>query len=278
MTATAGSCARCGKVRRGTVRWPDGLVCAACYVAAYRSVGPCRECGQRRVLPGRRDHRRLCARCAGIDGFSCDTCGATSERMRRINECVRCGLRRRLPALLDAADQPSPLLTQLIDALCSVRSLPSVETWLRDKPLRDTLAGVARGELELSHDTFLDLAPSANVDHVRDLLTGHGLLPARNRELLRFEHWSRHLLANLAPAADRHLIATYTTWHHHRRLAHQVDAGSLTPTAVKLARQQIHAAVAFLACSASTAPPSPSAGKRTSTAGSRPVPPPAATA
>jgi hypothetical protein len=110
-----------------------------------------------------------------------------------------------------------------------------------------TLRALATGESALSHHPFNALAPSYTVDHLRDLLMTAGSLPVRDRQILRFGCGP----AICSPASrtqdDRRVVATYISWHLHRRLLALSDAGGLPPSSPGSPRQQARAAVAFLA-------------------------------
>jgi hypothetical protein len=240
--------ARCRLRRRSAARWPDGIICGPCHKAAQRRVGACSACGRRRVLPGQHGQALLCAPCSGIPGYVCVTCNADDEVLWGIGECLRSALRRRLGTLLDdGTGQPAAFLAPLVEALCAAKNPASGHEWLRSPAVRDRLRALARGELPLTHEALSTLPPSGGVHHLRELLMAVGLLPTRNADLLKFEQWSAAQLGRVQPGADRQAHATYLAWHHHRRLTRHLADRTLKPSAWGTARQQVSAAVDFLA-------------------------------
>jgi len=239
-------CARCDRaMARAARRFPDGVVCPACYRASFRRVGTCRACDQRRVLPGRTAGGGLCAPCTGIDGFRCTTCGADDQVLHRIDECEHCHLRRRLTQLL--AGDASPTATELIDLLCDLRKPRAIQALLRRNPsLIGLFHEIAAGRRTLTHAALDELQPAGTVDHLRDLCVDRGALPPRNRQLAAFDRWRTEILETITPVADRQIITSYATWHHRRRLAGHVEDDTLRPWATRVARQQIRVAIAFL--------------------------------
>jgi hypothetical protein len=229
-------------------RFPDGVVCPACYRATFRRIGVCVGCDRRRVLPGQRPDGGLCPSCAGIDGYTCITCGADDVVLHRLDQCEHCQLRRRLSALLLAEGQPSTIAVEVIDALCAARRPRAIHALTRRNPeLVAVLQDIATGRANLTHDTLDELCSTASVEHLRDLLVDHGTLPVRNRQLAAFDRWCTEVLAEITPAADRRVITSYASWQHRRRLARHVTDGTLKPWATRVARQQIRVATAFLA-------------------------------
>jgi len=122
----------------------------------------------------------------------------STRKIWGLRECERCALRRRLKALLDdGTGQPAIPLAPLVDALCAAPNPATSEMWAYSKQVRPLLRALATGELALSHQAFNALAPSHTVDHLRDLLMTVGSLPVRDRQILRFEQWTSHLLAGI---------------------------------------------------------------------------------
>lgn len=84
-------CARCEKHYCLVKRWPDGVVCEYCYVAAKRISGVC-ACGHKGILPGIIDARPACRQCSGVDlNLDCVECGAEAE-IYSAGRCQRCVL------------------------------------------------------------------------------------------------------------------------------------------------------------------------------------------
>ncbi|QNE34318.1 hypothetical protein [Leifsonia shinshuensis] len=230
------------------VRWPDGAICGRCFTDAVRTVGRCAQCGEERLVPGRDNlGRSLCRDCAGIDtNMTCDTCGAEAERYRG-GSCVRCVIRVDLIAILKPNDPPDLRLRRLIDVLADSGRPESIHTWMRGGAAASLLAQLGERTLRLDHEAFDALPRSAAVEHLRDLLTHHHILPRlEDKYIATFERWLARRLHELEPYPQvRSSIEQFATWHHLRRLR-SADADTATVTAALAARQEITEAGKFL--------------------------------
>lgn len=154
--------------------------------------------------------------------------------------------RRRLIRIICDRTEPAGTALALVDMLCAKRP-HTVDKWMRTCPvLVAELRAVATEQHELSHDNLDRLGPSRSVEHLRQELIVAGLLPARHHQLGLFDQWTAQLLAGIDNVAHRHVIVTYATWHHRRRLATAIDNATLRPASTRAARRQIRVAAEFL--------------------------------
>jgi integrase len=245
----AATCARCGQDRPPAARWPEGPVCDPCYTAALRHRGRCASCGQQRRLvtpPG--PAADTCADCAGIPvTHACTGCG-TEDKLYEKGRCARCSLRRRARELLSAGTGTiAAELTGVFDAVTAARQPRSALNWLRKGAGADLLADVAAGRLAISHDALDDCPRRRAADYLRHMLTAAGTLPPRDEELARTGQWLTGVLEAISPAADRRLVQAYATWQVMRRLRASAAGTARPRTPTAHARNNIRAAVTFLA-------------------------------
>ncbi|MBX4171782.1 recombinase XerD [Rhodococcus sp. DMU2021] len=242
-------CGRCGHlVPRIRVHWPDGAVCGACFTAAVRTYGTCVFCGEHRLLPGRSAAGALlCRDCAGITTtLTCDRCGREAERLRG-GHCARCVLTADLEHILRPSSPADLRIKRLITILAAVPRPESVLTWMRNPTTADLLARIGTRELQLSHPAFDALPPSRSVEHLREMLVHHHMLPSRgDPRLARFEIWLDHRLTTLQSTPEIHTpIEQFARWHHLRRLR-ELDPRRSMDNAARTARQEITEATKFL--------------------------------
>ncbi|MDP8927259.1 MAG: hypothetical protein M3O70_01435 [Actinomycetota bacterium] len=234
---------------RRTIRWPDGDICPACYKQATRTRGRYPGCGIDRLLPGRDgEGRQLCVDCAGIaSSFICTRCGIEDERWAA-GLCVRCSWHDRLRQVLDdGTGRIAPALQSLYEGPATMPRAVAGLWWPREKKPWGLLTTLARHPGPLTHEVVDALPPSAARTHLRDLLTQHGVLPARNRFLAEFEHWAASRLAVIEVPADRRTISTYVRWHQLPRLRAKDARGELTANVTVRGRAQITTAISLLA-------------------------------
>jgi hypothetical protein len=227
------ACAYCGHRRSVTVVWADGPACSQCYQRFCRAKGDCPSCGaHRRLLPYQGFDQPLCAPCAGVPpGPVCESCGNEDWLYER-GRCARCVLVARLETLLgDKANRCTRKLEPLFDALVAGERPESAIGWLRpDRPPARLLARIANGEIALDHgqlDVLADQSMAAN--NLQHLLTGLGVLPARDPELARLEHQLQAFLDTITDTERRRLLASYVRWQLLRRARAASRAGGCTP-------------------------------------------------
>lgn len=252
-TTGAFICDRCSRAAgRHRASWPEGRICGTCFTAAMRTHGPCPGCGTNRMLPGRspaHGNEPVCVECAGItQDYHCGRCGAETEHYRQ-DTCARCSLRDDLSVLL-RVDESVPgaetTAAKLVTALCGAQRPESILTWLRRAGVRDLLGRLATGEIPLSHEA-LDKEPnSLRAEHVRSLLTHHGLLADRDHYLALFERWLISKLEAVEDPEVRRPVESFARWHHLRRI--RSLSGDRRPTRgpVHSAKQEITETIKFL--------------------------------
>jgi len=241
-------CDRCGNdVPKIRVRWPDGSICGACFTAATHSYGVCAACGVNRMVPGRsRLGEAICRDCAGISTeLSCARCGTEAEWVRG-GLCARCVLRDELEHLLQPAEDRR--LQALITALVDAERPESLITYTRGAKARDLLTRIGSRELDLTHAAFDALPSSTAAEHLRALLTHHGVLPNRGSDpVAAFKTWLAGRLSTLPDDGTRSSIEQFATWRHLRRIREREhdDSRNLT-TVTHAAKQEITEARKFL--------------------------------
>lgn len=243
-------CGRCHHmVPKIRARWPDGPVCGPCFTAAARNYGRCAFCGADRLLPGRSaDGHDICRDCAGITTcLTCDNCGREAERLRGGN-CARCLVSQQLEQLLKPHSPPDMRIKRLIVELAAVPRPESILTWMRNADTANLLAQIGTRELPLSHAAFDALPPSRNVEHLREILVHHRMMPSRGDPIMvRFEAWVDHRLKSLEEKPVIHApIEQYARWHHLRRLREPSQRPRNMANAIGFAKQQITEATKFL--------------------------------
>jgi len=242
-------CDRCaGMVAKIRVRWPDGNICGPCFTAAANTYGTCAHCQSERLLVGRSAHAEaICRDCAGITtNFSCAQCGREAERLRA-GHCAQCIVVEDLTAILKPNDPPDLRLHRLIRELATTDRTRSIISWTRLPTARPLLVALGDRTLKLSHEAFDELPPSTAVEHLREMLIHHRILPHRgNPHLVRFESW---LDARLTTFEDRphiqHPLEQFGRWHHLRRLRADPPPANMD-YATRTAKQEITEAGKFL--------------------------------
>jgi hypothetical protein len=138
-------------------------------------------------------------------------------------------------------------LSGVFDAVTAARQPRSALNWLRKGAGAGLLADVAAGRLAISHDA-LDAHPHRRAaDYLRHMLTAAGALPPRDESLARAGQWLAETLEAIGPAADRRLVQAYATWQVMRRLRASAAGAARPRTPTAHARNNIRAAVSFLA-------------------------------
>ncbi len=185
-------CARChSPVPKFRATWPEGPICGACFTAAARTYGSCAFCGDERLLPGRSPTGQdICRDCAGITtNLVCDNCGREAERLRG-GHCARCVLTADLEQILKPHAPPDMRIKRLITELAAVPRPESIITWMRHPVTAALLTKIGSRELQLNHDAFDALPPSRSLEHLREMLVHHHMMPNRgDPRLARFETW-----------------------------------------------------------------------------------------
>jgi hypothetical protein len=239
-------CAGCGRTAAVAAVWSAGPVCSTCYQRELASKGICEGCGRtRRIDPRHGGGRALCSDCAELPPMAiCEGCG-DEDRIWRNHRCLTCNLAGRLDQLLAgpgggvAAD-----LAGLRTALICAGSPRQVLRWLASPGIESTLAGMAKGELPLSHEQLDSLGRATWVAHLRHVLVAVGVLPARDELLAGLEAWIEAKLEDVAEVGDRQQLATFATWWVLRR--RRARAGRRPVGSAEHAHQVVNAAIGLL--------------------------------
>lgn len=104
---------------------------------------------------------------------------------------------------------------------------------------------MARGQIEISHDTFRALPSDRAHDYLRTLLAALGILPAFNIHIERMGPFLDALLAQAHPE-DAALVRRFAHWHVIRGMRRAEREHRLTRALVNNARHRIRVATEFL--------------------------------
>lgn len=243
----ATTCAHCGELKKCPRLILDKPVCGRCVLRFGRAPLRCPDCRELRILAFYdAAGRPACATCTGnVAVYACVDCGREDSPFGR--RCGPCVLSERVSALLRTPTGGiHPALQPVFDALTAGPRPQSALYWLTRSEGPDILRAMARGDIEISHAAFDELASNKAVTYLRDLLVALAVLPAYHAKLERVSPWLDGLLATL-PADQAELIGRFARWHVLRRLEHQGQAGNLTHGAVSAGRTTIVSAMRFLA-------------------------------
>jgi hypothetical protein len=257
--------------------WPGEDLCYSCVYTAMRSRGVCPRCGRHGVLPGLAldgDRQPICRSCGEIPGdFTCRRCGTEGVLYRR-GTCARCALREDLTVLMINGAHDPKAMAPIVDALCRVDRPASILTWKRSPKIQALLAGLACGDIPLTHQGLDDVGRHEQTAHLRSLLEHNDILPARDEALARFERWLTQKLDAITEPSVRTAVEQFATWHHLRRLrrtstpGQQSEAGMRYPNKPSPRRSS-----SSPGCTTPISAPLPPADNTMSTSGSRPAPP-----
>jgi len=230
-------------------RWPEGAICGPCFTTAARTYGLCSFCGAERLVPGQTPTgAALCRDCAGITtNLDCDNCGREAERLRG-GQCARCVVTTDLERILSPHHPPDMRLKRLIVELAAVPRPESIITWMRQPTTAALLTLIGTRELQLSHDAFDAMPPSKALEHLREMLIAHRMMPGRgDRYLARFEQWLNQRLQTLHDTPTiANPIEQFARWHHLRRLRDNDNPTRNMDNATRSAKQEITEAGKFL--------------------------------
>lgn len=213
------TCVLCGQDRPVKASSLLGPICGSCEWRRLRAKSICERCGQRRRPALHPGPEILCGDCAGVPQTrTCTACAIEDVTYYR-GLCPGCSLRRRLEEL--RAEGPSAVIERLepyLQTLDRAANPLSVLQWLA-KPRGRTLADIARGEVELSHEALDTLDRGKSSEHLRAELVHAGVLPVRDEILAALKRWTTTRLAAVAPGPDRTTLRTFATWKIARELA-----------------------------------------------------------
>jgi hypothetical protein len=241
-------CVRCGRRAGKAANW-EGAICRSCAERAASTYGRCPGCDVQRLLPGRgHDQTPICRDCAGITrSFFCDRCHSEG-RLLGGRLCERCTLTDRMTAALnDETGRLAPALVPLFELVCGMNTPRTGLHWLDNPQVPQLLRGLASGQIPLTHQALHELPNWRTVAYLRDLLISCGVLPLVDKQLLHFQTWLHHRLAELASSPHHRLLAQFSRWHQLPRLEARARAHPLTSAARRYASEQFTHAERFLA-------------------------------
>jgi len=249
---TTAVCAHCGQSRPPTAHWPEGPVCDPCYQAALQRRGTCTGCGTvRRLVAPPGPAARLCADCGGgpdpMAGHVCADCGR-EDKLYELTRCASCALRRRATlALTDPSGELPAAYWPVFEAIIAARNPRTALNWLRNGAGAAVLAEIVTGRLEVSHDALDAHRHRGGADYLRHVLVAGGVLPDRDENLARLQHWTSDLLTGITDPADRRLVQAYATWRVLRQIRQRAAARPRPRTPTRNAHIRIAAAADLLA-------------------------------
>jgi len=209
----------CGEQRPIKAASAIGPLCDGCEWRRLRAKATCERCGQNRRPALHNGSEVLCGDCAGImQARVCTECGIEDITYDR-GRCPACSLRARLERW--RADAPAGVIARLEPHLAALELSPSplsVLQWLA-KPGGRTLANIAAGSLELSHDALDALAQGKGTGDLRAALVHAGVLERRDEASATMSRWTADRLAALDPGADAKSVRAFANWKVGRELA-----------------------------------------------------------
>jgi len=242
-------CSRCAVAKPHGITVQGHNVCQNCRTRLQRHPALCPSCAVVRVLAFRdADGVDICAGCAGEEPtYRCQSCGREDNSYGA--SCGPCTLNERATAILTDPDtgRIHPRLVPLFDALIKADCPQSAMYWLQRPPGDGPrlLGAMARGEVEISHETFEGLARSRGYLYLRDLLAAVGVLAPYEARIERTIAWLHELLAALPPE-HANLVERYARWKVLRHLRNRAARGELTKGVIQAARTQIRGTIALL--------------------------------
>uniref|UniRef100_A0AAU2K2S7 Uncharacterized protein n=1 Tax=Streptomyces sp. NBC_00049 TaxID=2903617 RepID=A0AAU2K2S7_9ACTN len=157
------------------------------------------------------DGAGLCASCCGRDAPECPGCNTPGDLLRG-GLCPRCTLSERVHYLLSSESGLVPAqLAPLAEALDGAENPYPVLTWLHRSRASRALVQLAGQGAEVTHALVDTLPQNAPTHHVRDLLVTAGVLPWRNEDLARLEHWITRKMTQLPPDQAT-IIRPFAEW------------------------------------------------------------------
>ena len=242
-------CSRCEVAKPRGITVQGHNVCRNCRTRLERHPALCPICAVVRVLAFRdADGVDVCAGCAGEEPtYACQGCGREDNSYGA--RCGPCTLLERASAILTdpRSGQIHAQLVPLFDALIKADCPQSAMYWLQRAPGEGPrlLGAMARGEVEISHQTFEGLAQSGGYLYLRDLLAAVGVLAPYEARIERMIPWLVELLAALPPE-HANLVERYARWKVLRHLRNKAARGELTKGVIQAARTQIRGTIALL--------------------------------
>lgn len=237
-------CSRCSNDRAVSTRDESGApICHSC----HQILEPCSVCHRNRRVVGRVEGAPLCEYCYPRHPVSfrdCVRCGRHTK-LRLTGLCDRCTADDQLaslfpPELLAHNDSAQAMLTTL-----QAGDPGTVRNAFHRHRGVELLRKVLAAPDLLDHDALDELGPEQATRAVRALLVEHGLLPARNLALARFEAWICNAAELIEEPRERQLFLQFATWKHLRDLRSRTEP--LSTSLVARLRQELRTVIELLA-------------------------------
>ncbi len=215
-------CSRCAQERIVATRDESGApICHSC----HHILEDCSVCHRHRRVVGRTEGAPLCEYCYPRHPVSfrdCTRCGRHAK-LRQTGLCDRCTADDQLatlfpPELLERHETARTMLTALqAGDPATVRA-----AFHRHRAVELLRTVLATPDL-LDHEALDDLGPEYTTRAVRALLVEHGLLPARNLPLARFQAWIITTAQLIEDPGERQAFVQFATWKHLRDLRSRAE-------------------------------------------------------
>lgn len=215
-------CSRCAQERIVATRdEPGAPICHSC----HHILEDCSVCHRHRRVVGRTEGAPLCEYCYPRHPVSfrdCTRCGRHAK-LRQTGLCDRCTADDQLatlfpPELLERHETARTMLTALqAGDPATVRA-----AFHRHRAVELLRTVLATPDL-LDHEALDDLGPEYTTRAVRALLVEHGLLPARNLPLARFQAWIITTAQLIEDPGERQAFVQFATWKHLRDLRSRAE-------------------------------------------------------
>src|SRR6185436_2670601 len=98
----------------------------------------------------------------------------------------------------------------------------------------------------ITHQTLDELPTGKTGEHLRSILIAAGVLPTRDEQRVRLEHWVHAAIAERADPEEQHLLRRHALWNMLRRLRQRPRGADTTHNQYGLVRQHLRAAIGFL--------------------------------
>jgi len=122
----------------------------------------------------------------------------------------------------------------------------SIMRWLQNVQARNLVSGLARGDIDATHESLDQLPQNASVAHIRALLIDRAQIPPRDDSLARFTAWIPKKIDTVGAAESRDALRRFATWHHLRRVRKSAETDRGAASAAHNAKQEITVATNFL--------------------------------
>ena len=201
-----------------------------------------------RPLLGRlADGTATCGECAGITRkFTCRYCGYEGQWCTA-RKCLRCRLRPKVEALLDdGTGKTRARLRPLADYICTQMNPERALEWVASPASRDLLAGLASGQVAVSHEALSARPDVRRANYVRSMLVVSGVLPRSTPSWPPTRDGCTPSFPNGPDTPTRSLLRAFGTWHQLARMRARAVSGPLRETAGGYARIRFRTAVTFL--------------------------------